>query len=168
MHLPCRWRVSLVFFSVMCSSSSSSRRGKPIIISHSQSTRKHTTTMAAKQTKSASSSGPSYHRSFRLPTNDQRRAALGSFPGAVHAASSREAMLLLSSSTTKSDNSAAAMIKEEMGDLDKPMLYQQTRGSVTSRALPAAPRDEQDWLVNVPEEGQTFDEERRLYIRNLA
>mmetsp|Transcript_19784 Transcript_19784/g.28000 ORF Transcript_19784/g.28000 Transcript_19784/m.28000 type:complete len:432 (-) Transcript_19784:176-1471(-) len=116
----------------------------------------------------------SFHRDFRAPTKDERNGAIGNFPGAPHASKTRANMIIGSNtgegeesslpddnrpSLAKSNTTAEAALLE----LDEPALFSQTPRSETCLAIPS-PRDDLDWLANIPEEGQTFDQ----YIQSLT
>jgi len=108
-------------------------------------------------------SGPKFHRDFEKPTTQERKDALGSFP-CQHKATltTRKDMLKQSMECQPSILEArkeSESIAEScaISDLDERKLYIPTPRSETSMALPN-PSDELDWLAQVPEEGQTYDD----------
>jgi len=108
-----------------------------------------------------------FHRDFRAPTREERDSAIGHFPGACHTSETRRKMILADiesevsmqssllhrPSLAKSGTAAEAALL----DLDKPEVFSHSPRSETRLAIPS-PRDDLDWLANVPEEGQTFDQ----------
>jgi predicted Zn-dependent protease len=117
------------------------------------------------QTHKTNMSKIGFHKNFKNPTAKERTSALGSFPFEHKSNSSREQMLAKSAELGQpslrlraeclgiedaTDNLAAS-------DLDERKLYKPTSRSQNARAIPK-PSDELDWLAQVPEEGQTFDD----------
>lgn len=90
-----------------------------------------------------------FHRDFVQPTNQQRKAALGPFPFEHKGNKSREQMLRLVSSVE-----ATTIANSNLND---EKLYIATQKSETSKAIPK-PVDSLDWLAQIPEEGQTFEQ----------
>jgi len=84
---------------------------------------------------------PSFHRDFEIPTNDDRTAALGSFPSTLPRPDA------LWQSTDQNHLS--------LDDLDEKFLYQPT--TQVNQKIPK-PRDELDWLAQVPEEAQSLQQ----------
>jgi hypothetical protein len=131
--------------------------------------------MPKRKKESSTRSTIPFHRDFVEPDLVQRKGALGIFPCKSLASSSRKSMLVKSAERgqpslqalafeTKGggDNLDTTVTTElALSDIDKKELYIPTARSETSFALPK-PRDELDWLVQVPEEGQTFDDYLRL------
>ncbi|CAB9525498.1 Archaemetzincin-2 [Seminavis robusta] len=115
-----------------------------------------------KQSTKSNNGGIPFHPDFVEPTETERHAAIGSFPGATHTASTRKAML--NEAQLHLDDDRAPSLVESFSDLDEAKLYEPAgKRAMTTMAVPK-PRDEQDWLACVPEEGQTFDE----YVRFLT
>ncbi|GFH53607.1 hypothetical protein CTEN210_10083 [Chaetoceros tenuissimus] len=111
--------------------------------------------------------GPKFHRDFKKPTAQERKDALGSFP-CQHKANltTRKDMLQQSmeyqpsiKEAEKEGNRTSKLLA--LSDLDERQLYIPTPKSETSLATPN-PSDELDWLAQVPEEGQTYDDYLRL------
>lgn len=106
---------------------------------------------------------PSFHKDFKVPTKKERSDALGSFPFEDKANASREEMLLSSARLSSQpslqyrDKSDAEGLALALSDLNNRKLYIPTSRSETSFAIPQ-PKDEMDWLSQVPEDGQSFDE----------
>lgn len=126
-----------------------------------------------------------FHKDFIKPTAKQRTSALGPFPFKHKSNESRNGMLRRSadakqqmslllksqqnmkeSNSTESDDpdkddndtqNCAALKNTAIADLDKEKLYKPTTRSETSKAIPR-PVDNLDWLAQVPEEGQTFED----------
>ena len=122
-----------------------------------------------------------YHKDFVKPTAQQRVSALGPFPFIHKSNESRNEMLRRSADAKqqislllKSQQVVEEKFKYAHGggqnctlqefenitaisDLDDEKLYKQTVRSETSRAIPK-PADNLDWLAQVPEEGQTFED----------
>ena len=121
--------------------------------------------------------GVPFHRDFNEPTTEARNEALGSFPCQTRASNSREQMLNKSAKKGQPSLQALAAAAEEsssdgvavssttmamaLSDLDEKRLFIPTPRSETSLATPQ-PIDELDWLAQIPEEGQTFDDYLRL------
>ena len=80
-----------------------------------------------------------FHKDFKEPTAQDRKDALGQFPSSEHRPNTLWA-------TTKAD---------QLDDLDRPFLYQPT--SETNKPVPK-PRDELDWLAQLSEDGQSFQD----------
>mmetsp|Transcript_63351 Transcript_63351/g.187206 ORF Transcript_63351/g.187206 Transcript_63351/m.187206 type:complete len:506 (-) Transcript_63351:782-2299(-) len=115
-----------------------------------------------------------FHRNFRPPTANERDDAIGPFPGAVHTSDSRREMLLRVAADCDHDrtlinrpslselSSSTESIESAMKDLDDESLYTPVasggKGRPETSLAIAHPRDELDWLAQVPEEGQTFED----------
>lgn len=123
----------------------------------------------------------SFHKHFKAPTPKERKEAIGSFPHEADSDASRHEMLLksalrgqpslqLQSQEAKSSQTDLVDLPSDetrpnhmstpplaLSDLNDPNLYIPTKRSETSQATPK-PVDELDWLAQVPEEGQTFND----------
>mmetsp|Transcript_30683 Transcript_30683/g.35256 ORF Transcript_30683/g.35256 Transcript_30683/m.35256 type:complete len:484 (-) Transcript_30683:36-1487(-) len=104
----------------------------------------------------------SFHRDFKAPNAKDRKSALGSFPFQHKSNSTREEMLTTSAKfgqpsleEKKADGGVDPSLA--INDLNDKKLFIPTTRSETSFAI-SKPRDELDWLAQVPEEGETFDD----------
>ena len=111
-----------------------------------------------------------FHKDFVEPSTVQRKAALGIFPiGESKSNGSRKVMLVNSAARQPSLQVLSLAkgpapgtgddidVRLALSDINEKHLFIPTPRSETSFAVPK-PRDELDWLAQVPEEGQTFDE----------
>jgi len=116
--------------------------------------------------------GIPFHPDFKAPTTEERRRALGKFPCESLAANSRHEMLAKSAKKGQPSLEALDDVDKELkvldgrskmatSDLDDKKLFLPTTRSETSYVTPK-PVDELDWLAQVPEEGQTYDDYLRL------
>ena len=110
--------------------------------------------------------GIAFHSEFQEPTSAQRKDALGKFPcTAISSGKSRGEMLQRSAGVQPSLVEARLDCKEgnvdALSDLNNKRLFIPTSRSETSYSTPK-PVDKLDWLAQVPEEGQTYDDYLRL------
>ena len=128
--------------------------------------------------KKLKSNGIPFHQDFREPSKDDRLNALGTFPGAVFSQEARRKHLVDAGNRNTVHHSrpslsahdsnvgsvvVAAAAKDALQDLDRSHLYKPTPRSVTSYAI-QRPNDELDWLAQIPEEGETFDDFVRFHV----
>jgi len=119
---------------------------------------------------SKKSKGISFHHEFQKPTSAQRKDALGDFPCTSIASNiSRKEMLKrsaqvqpsLQARTIECKTRGEQKVPMALSDLNDKRLFIPTPRSETTFATPL-PIDELDWLAQVPEEGQAYDDYLRL------
>ena len=125
-----------------------------------------------KRTSSNKKKGIAFHHEFLKPTSSQRKDALGAFPCTSIASNiSRKEMLKRSARFQPSLQSRILECKKgeddevpmSLSDLNDKRLFIPTPRFETTCATPQ-PTDELDWLAQIPEEGQTYDD----YLRSLT
>eukprot|EP00586_Coscinodiscus_wailesii_P022029 CAMPEP_0172498510 /NCGR_PEP_ID=MMETSP1066-20121228/113478_1 /TAXON_ID=671091 /ORGANISM="Coscinodiscus wailesii, Strain CCMP2513" /LENGTH=459 /DNA_ID=CAMNT_0013271803 /DNA_START=50 /DNA_END=1427 /DNA_ORIENTATION=- len=124
--------------------------------------------------KSGSNGKSCLSQALHSTNTKERKEAIGAFPHEADSDSSRHDMLLKSAhrgqpslqlqseDTSFCKTNAQNASSDEnptlaLSDLNSPNLYVPTKRSETCQAIPK-PVDELDWLAQVPEEGQTFND----------